>query len=114
MDKLRDNTTSVNAIQKINESINLSARQVNENTDFSVTSSVKERNTSNSNDINETSTCNRQKKIPFSEMEDKFLREGIKKYGGKWKSILDDPNLKFHTSTKPATLCTRAKTRGFV
>ena len=50
------------------------------------------------------------KKVPFSEMEDSFLKQGVLKYGmGKWTSILYDSNYKFHSSRKASTLAVRAK-----
>ena len=52
----------------------------------------------------------RQKKVAFSDSEDDFIRKGISKYGyGRWTSILNDPNFKFHPSRKPCTLAVRAK-----
>ena len=49
-------------------------------------------------------------KVPFSEMEDSFLKQGVLKYGmGKWTSILNDSNYKFHSSRKASTLAVRAK-----
>ena len=51
------------------------------------------------------------KKVPFLEMEDSFLKQDILKYGmGKWTSILNDSNYKFHSSRKASTLAVRAKT----
>ena len=59
----------------------------------------------------ETSKVNlRQKKVPFSDMEDKFIRKGISKYGERrWTSFLNDPSFKFHSSRKACTLAVRAK-----
>ena len=52
----------------------------------------------------------RIKKVPFSEMEDSFLKQGVSKYGmGKWTSILNDSSYKFHSSRKASTLAVRAK-----
>ena len=52
----------------------------------------------------------RQRKVPFSDIEDNFIRKGISKYGdGRWTSILKDPNYKFHPSRKACTLAVRAK-----
>ena len=43
-------------------------------------------------------------------MEDSFLKQGVSKYGmGKWTSILNDSNYKFHSSRKASTLAVRAK-----
>ena len=42
-------------------------------------------------------------------MEDSFLKQGVSKYGmGKWTSILNDSNYKFHSSRKASTLVVRA------
>ena len=52
----------------------------------------------------------RQKKIAFSNSEDNFIRKGISNYGyGRWTSIINDPNFKFHPSRKPCTLAVRTK-----
>ena len=52
----------------------------------------------------------RIKEVPFSEMEHSFLKQGVSKYGmGKWTSILNDSNYKFHSSWKASTLAVRAK-----
>ena len=52
----------------------------------------------------------RIKKVPFSEMEDSFLKQGVSKYGmEKWTSILNDSNYKIHSSRKTSTLVVGAK-----
>ena len=52
----------------------------------------------------------RLKKVAFSNSEDNFISKGISKYHyGRWTSILNDPNFKFHPSRKPCTLAVRAK-----
>ena len=52
----------------------------------------------------------RQKKAAFSDSEDDFIRKGNSKYGyGRWTSILNDPNLKFHPPRKPCTLAVHVK-----
>ena len=52
----------------------------------------------------------RQKKVPFSNAEDNFIRKGILRYGqGRWTSILNDPSFKFHPSRKACTLAVRYK-----
>jgi len=52
--------------------------------------------------------------VPFSKIEDSFIQKGLKKYGcGKWTSILNDPQFKFHSSRKTSTLAVRAKNKGF-
>ena len=48
--------------------------------------------------------------MAFSDSEDNFILKGISKYGyGRWTSILNDPNFKFHPSRKPCTLAVRTK-----
>ena len=118
MNKLRDESSAVEAIKRINSSILVPAEQlirnnVKDKTDFSVVSSTGDASGRNEKKSYETTKANRQKKIPFSEIEDNCLQQGIKKYGGKWTKILEDPSLLFHTSRKPATLCIRAKNQNF-
>ena len=93
MDKLRNESRSVHTIQRINDSLT-SVRNGNV-TDFDI-----ETNILSSIDVKQSNRKNvkRQKKVPFSEIEDKFLRAGIKKYGCKLTAILSDPELKFHSS----------------
>ncbi len=53
------------------------------------------------------------KKVSFTEEEDKYLRDGCKKYDKsvtKWADILKDPGYKFHPTRKRDTLRCRAKT----
>ena len=91
---LRDNTASNEAIKSINKQI------------------VTEKELSSKNSI---IVAKRKKKVPFTEMEDNFIREGIKKHGcSRWKAILSDPNFKFDPSRTTATILTRAKTKGFI
>ena len=48
--------------------------------------------------------------MAFSDSKDNFILKGISKYGyGRWTSILNDPNFKFHPSRKPCRLAVRAK-----
>lgn len=56
----------------------------------------------------------RATKVSFSKMEDNFLQLGIKRYGAKWTTILNDPQFLFHASRKAASLYTRAKTCKFI
>ena len=56
----------------------------------------------------------RAAKVPFSSMEDKYIKEGILKYGQKWTNILNDPDYLFHPSRKAPTLLTRAKICKFI
>ena len=57
----------------------------------------------------------RNKKHAFTEQEDNFLSNGIKKHGlGKWSTILKDPQYKFHPSRKNSTLMMRAKAKKFI
>ena len=63
----------------------------------------------------DTKAQKRKSKVSFSDLEDNFIRAGLKKYGPrKWTSILNDPEFKFHPSRKTATLQIRAKTKGIV
>ena len=42
--------------------------------------------------------------------KDSFLKQGVLKHGmGKWTSILNDSNYKFHSSRKASTSAVRAK-----
>ena len=109
MDKLRNESQSVHTIQRINDS--LTSVRNRDVTDFDI-----ETNVLSSIDVKQSNSKNvkRQKKVPFSEIEDKFLRAGIKKYGCKWTAILSDPELKFHSSRQSATLITRAKNQKFI
>ena len=57
----------------------------------------------------------RNKKVAFTTEEDKFLFNGIKKYGqGKWSNILKDPHFKFHPTRKNSTLMMRAKAKKYI
>ena len=56
----------------------------------------------------------RQKIIPFSNMEDKFLQDGIQKHGKSWTRILKDPSFKFQSSRQHCTFAQRAKKLGLV
>ena len=121
MDKLRDENKSLQVIEHMKETI---CKATEEEADFSIVNkldqcSIQKDKTeviepcdslrSNKN-VNQ-----RQKKVPFSGIEDSFLQKGIKRYGkGKWKSILSDPEFKFHPSRKTATLLVRAKSQNFI
>ena len=60
--------------------------------------------------MNQASKGYDRKKAAFSDVEDDFIRKGISKDRyGPWTSILNDPNIKFHSSRKPCTLAVRAK-----
>lgn len=109
MNKLRDESSSLDMLQTINDQLLDKGSNM---TDFEVVS--------NKTQTGETGQCTnlfqnneqkskRQKKIPFSAIEDNYLKAGVKKYGSKWKKILSDSEYKFHPSRQPATLCTRAK-----
>ncbi len=50
------------------------------------------------------------KKVPFTEEEDRYIRDGLKKYGKKWAEILKDSEYKFHPSRKRDTIRVRANT----
>ena len=113
MDKLRDETISKLTIQTIKNSLQSKAT---ETPDFQIasTSATKGNKENDSIDEQVESFVNdnqgkRQKKVPFSSIEDKFLKAGIKKHGTSWKAILTDQEFKFHPSRKTATLCQRAR-----
>ena len=56
-----------------------------------------------------TKTRTRTKKVPFSDIEDIFIKRGISKHGnGQWTRILHDKGFKFHPSRKNSTLAVRA------
>ena len=80
MDKLRDKSESSAVINLINSDTESSASN---NASLGSNGSTKV-GTFSVNNI-------RMKKVPFSEMEDSFLKQGVLKYGmGKWTSILND------------------------
>ena len=57
----------------------------------------------------------RKRKVKFTTMEDKFICNGLKRYGSaKWTTILNDPEYAFHPSQKASTLAVRAKSKGFI
>ena len=107
MDKLRDSTGATESISTINL------------TCLPTTSSSTSTNsaTTNTTEIKEhpkAATGRRNKKVPFSAIEDGFLREGLRKYGGgKWTAIINDPLFSFNPSRKVSTLAVRAKQKGF-
>ena len=99
MDKLRDKSESSSVINLINSDTEISA---------SNNASL------GSNDSEKVGTFSvnsiRMKKVLFSEMEDSFLKQVVSKYGmGKWTSILNDSNCKFHSSRKASALAVRPK-----
>ena len=99
MNKLRDKNESSSVINLINSDTEISASN---NASLG----------SNDNEKVGTFSVNtiRMKKVPFSEMEDSFLKRGVLKYGmGKWTTILNDSNYKFLSSRKASTLAVRAK-----
>ena len=99
MDKLRDKNESSSVINLINSDTESSASN---NVSLGSNYSTKV-GTFSVNSI-------RVKKVPFSEMKDSFLKQGILKYGmGKRTTILNDSNYKFHSSRKASTLAVRAK-----
>ena len=56
----------------------------------------------------------RGKLVPFSKTEDKFLTDGMKKYGKSWTSILRDDSYRFNPARKTCTLLQRAKVLGLI
>lgn len=99
MDKLRDKSGTLDSIALINNVTDPI------NNDFII------ENRTECTDVNKVNQSNiRQKKVPFSSIEDSFLKKGIKKYGlGRWTSILNDNEYKFHSTRKTSTLAVRAK-----
>ena len=98
-DKLRDKNESSSAINLINSDTESSAS----NNALIASNHSRKVGKFSVNSI-------RIKKVPFSEIEDSFLKQGVSKYGmGKWTSILNDSNYKFQFSRKASTLAVRAK-----
>ena len=57
----------------------------------------------------------RYQNVAFSNLDDKFISAGSKKYGSaKWTSILNDSSYSFHHSRKASTLAIRAKSKNFI
>lgn len=133
MDKLRDENFSINALEKVK-----TVTEIKE-PDFQIASSSitfqaetshvgdafdpKEEKQSKDDEIvgkldqpaetTKTKTS-RQRKVAFSDIEDRFLKKGLEKYGSQWTVILGDPEYKFHPSRKTATLLKRAKRCKFI
>ena len=103
MDRLRDEQPSKDVLMKINEV--LPKAKIFECPEISRENNLPNKNNSNSGQ--------RQKKVAFSKIEDKFLMLGIQKYGCSWSKIVADPEYSFHSSRKAATLCRRAQTCKF-
>ena len=103
MDRLRDEQPSKDVLMKINEV--LPKAKIFECPEISRENNLPNKNNSNSGQ--------RQKKVAFSKIEDKFLKLGIQKYGCSWSKIVADPEYSFHSSRKAATLCRRAQTCKF-
>ena len=99
MDKLRDKNESSSVINLINSDAERSASN-NASTGFN-----------HSKKVGTFSVISISiKKVPFSEMEDSFLKQGVSKYGmAKLTSIPNDSNYKFHSSRKASVLAVRAK-----
>lgn len=66
------------------------------------------------NDREKSSAPTRRQKVLFSNVEDTFLKLGIQRYGNSWSKILNDPEFKFDTTRKAATLCRRAQISKYV
>ena len=56
----------------------------------------------------------RGKQVPFTKAEDKFLTDGVKKYGKNWTNIIRDETYRFNPSRKTCTLLQRAKVLGII
>ena len=103
MSRLRNDMHSVTKLQQINEQLQSSE------IDLDIEQRVIETQQPGPA-IKGPNETKRKQKIPFSNLEDNFLKAGLKKYGkGKWKSILSDPNYTFSPARTTATLLTRAK-----
>ena len=99
MDKLRDKNESSSVINLINSDTESSA---------SINASLASNHSTKVGTFSVNSI--RIKKVPFSEMEDSFLKQGVSKYGmAKLTSIPNDSNYKFHSSRKASVLAVRAK-----
>lgn len=116
LNKLCDGSQSSQEIANINfnvsavsqspiDNLNLNkTKKKNDCEDFEGTS--KESETSKS----DTGVTSRKRKVPFSKLEDDFIRKGIRKHGnGRWTAIINDPTFKFHSSRKASTLAVRAR-----
>lgn len=109
MNRLRDDTPSVSKLQEINEK----SQSIIEHPEIHL--NIEQRNGRPGPAIKGTSETKRKQKIPFSKLEDNFLKAGLKRYGkGKWKSILSDPEYTFCSARTTATLLTRAKTCKYI
>jgi len=121
MDKLRNNNLSVTALETVKRTLEV------KEPDFQVASTSIVSKKHGENDIVENREINeekdsglnqtkglRQKKVAFSNMEDEFIKKGLKKYGSQWTSILADPTFTFHPTRKTATLLRRAKLCKFI
>ena len=98
-DKRRDKNESLSVINLINSDTENSASN-NASLGFNHSTKI---GTFSVNNI-------RIKKVSFSEMEEIFLKQGVSKYCmGKWTSILNYSNYRFHSFRKAATLAVRAK-----
>ena len=107
---------------------------LNDSTDLIVTNTLTADNNTNSAVVPQTSITNipndnivikrevaqqqankkPTKNVKFTSEEDRYLKEGIKKYGRRsWAVILKDPNLKFHSTRTRDSLRVRADSACF-
>lgn len=64
--------------------------------------------------VKKEKSVNKKGNTKFSAAEDKFLIDGLKKYGkGKWSQMLNDPNLRFQEGRSRDTLRMRAASAEF-
>ena len=103
--KLSDRSQVISEIEKINADVPM--------THLKQLHAQNSKNGCNNIDLKisqSNSSKSRKKKNPFSNLEDGFTRKGVVSYGqGRWTSIINDPEYKFHPSRQPATLVVRAK-----
>lgn len=113
MEKMKNTTVSEDSLKaihfEINSDVDILPTSPTTTSNALPSLNVTERPQRNANECN-ILHFKREKKAKFSTIEDKFLMEGIQKYGiGKWTHILKDPLYKFHPSRRASTLFGRAK-----
>ena len=129
MDKLRNTEISIASIRDVNAladnnishvHFKISDRVSIENLSEKENESEDKTVTTTTTTIATTKTQNkpaqpRKKKIPFSQMEDKFIADGLRKHGpSRWTAILNNCSSKFHLSRKASTLDVRSKSKHLV
>ena len=121
--KLSDNSKALQTLQNIPKVPCVTSCSENSVIDFESSESFQETGNSltttnlsidQNTEVTGPQRPKRAPKVPFSAMEDNFLKNGIEKYGPKWTMILNDSAFLFHSTRKTATLLTRAKTCKFI